>query len=230
MSIYDMILFGSLNFFYEMAIPQFLLMRRQKFRPYFFARLFIVIALSAALYFVPNYYIGLFGISYLLVFALLLIVGMFFFRVHFFDVLFYTVAAFAVQHMVWDILFIGYDVIGGFVEMRRPLALVLYFGVYALFFLFFYLFFPVSSEAGGDARGRGFELAVAAITLIFTYVLSSLVPEYGGWDILYRCYALICCALVLGVQFGIFERKKLKEKNRARSHQPRLRMEQRARV
>ena len=142
-----------LNFFYEMAIPQFLLMRRQKFRPYFFARLFIVIALSAALYFVPNYYIGLFGISYLLVFALLLIVGMFFFRVHFFDVLFYTVAAFAVQHMVRDILFIVYDVIGGFVEMRRPLALVLYFGVYALFFLFFYLFFPVSSEAGGDARG-----------------------------------------------------------------------------
>lgn len=116
-----MILFGSLNFFYEMAIPQFLLMRRQKFRPYFFARLFIVIALSAALYFVPNYYIGLFGISYLLVFALLLIVGMFFFRVHFFDVLFYTVAAFAVQHMVRDILFIVYDVIGGFVEMRRPL-------------------------------------------------------------------------------------------------------------
>lgn len=148
-----MILFGSLNFFYEMAIPQFLLMRRQKFRPYFFVRLFIVIALSAALYFVPNYYIGLFGISYLLVFALLLIVGMFFFRVHFFDVLFYTVAAFAVQHMVRDILFIVYDVIGGFVEMRRPLALVLYFGVYALFFLFFYLFFPVSSEAGGGARG-----------------------------------------------------------------------------
>lgn len=212
MSIYDMILLGQMNFFYEMLIPMLIMTRRQEKRRFFRLRLLLVAAASVGLYFMPSLEIGPFGMSYLIDAALVFLVGLFCLRLPLLDILFYTVASFAVQHIMWDVLFIAYDFIGD--AITRPLAIALYASMYIVMYLLFYLFFPVSGEKGGDVKDRRFELAVSALTLVFTYVLSSLVAYYPGWTILYRCYALLCCSFVLCLQFGIFERRKLKERNR----------------
>lgn len=133
-----MILLGQLNFFCEMLIPVLLMMRRQERRKLFLLRLLPVAAVAAALAFMPAISIGPFGVNYIIVFALVFLAGWFLFNVSPLDALFYTVAGFAVQHGLWDILFMIYDAIG---EIAQPVALAIYFfavlcGLYFVLFLF----------------------------------------------------------------------------------------------
>ena len=68
--------------------------------------------------------------------------------------------------------------------------------MYVCGYLIFYLFFPVSDKVGMGRKERGFELIISACTFAITYVLASFVPVVDEWNFLYRCYALLCCALV----------------------------------
>ena len=210
MSIYSMILAGQLNFFYEILIPLFLMLRRQERRSLFWLRIAAVVLLSGGLYFVPYIPVGPFGLHYLICLALAFLASLFCFRLPILDILFYTVAAFAVQHALWDILFMIYDAIGSSITPWQ--ARLIYAAVYVCGFIIFYLFFPVSDKIGKGRKERGFELAVSACTFALTYILASFVPVVEEWNFLYRCYALLCCALVLFLQFGIFERRALRER------------------
>ena len=205
MSVYAMILVGQLNFFYEILIPLFLMMRRQERRRLFWLRIAAVAVLSAGLYFVPFIPVGPFGLHYLICLVLAFAAGMFCFRLPILDILFYTVAAFAVQHALWDILHMIYEGIGPSITPWQ--ARLIYAGVYVCGYLLFYLFFPVSDKVGMGRKERGFELIISACTFAITYVLASFVPVVDEWNFLYRCYALLCCALVLFLQFGVFERR-----------------------
>ncbi|HIX50580.1 MAG TPA: ATP-binding protein [Candidatus Borkfalkia faecavium] len=205
MNVYGMILVGQLNFFYEILIPLFLMMRRQERRRLFWLRIAAVAVLSAGLYFVPFIPVGPFGLHYLICLVLAFAAGVFCFRLPILDILFYTVAAFAVQHALWDILHMIYEGIGPSITPWQ--ARLIYAGVYVCGYLIFYLFFPVSDKVGMGRKERGFELIISACTFAITYVLASFVPVVDEWNFLYRCYALLCCALVLFLQFGVFERR-----------------------
>ena len=211
MNYYSMILLGQLNFYMEMLIPMLLLIRRQEKRNFFWLRLLPVVAAGAGFVFMPAVSIGPFGMNYLIVSSAVFLAGWFLFRLSPLDVLFYVVAAFAVQHGLWDVLFMIYDGIG---EITQPVALVIYFSLYLVAYLLFYFFFPVSDFKKGGIKGRGLQFAVSCFIIAFVYVIASFVPVYDGWNILYRLYALVCCIFAIGLQCGLFEHTKLNEKNR----------------
>lgn len=206
-----MILLGQLNFYMEMLIPMLLLIRRQEKRNFFWLRLLPVVAAGAGFVFMPAVSVGPFGMNYLIVSSAVFLAGWFLFRLSPLDVLFYVVAAFAVQHGLWDVLFMIYEGIG---EITQPVALVIYFSLYLVAYLLFYFFFPVSDFKKGGIKGRGLQFAVSCFIIAFVYVIASFVPVYDGWNILYRLYALVCCIFAIGLQCGLFEHTKLKEKNR----------------
>ena len=211
MNYYSMILLGQLNFYMEMLIPMLLLIRRQEKRNFFWLRLLPVVAAGAGFVFMPAVSIGPFGMNYLIVSSAVFLAGWFLFRLSPLDVLFYVVAAFAVQHGLWDVLFMIYEGIG---EITQPVALVIYFSLYLVAYLLFYFFFPVSDFKKGGIKGRGLQFAVSCFIIAFVYVLASFVPWYDEWNMIYRLYALICCIFALGLQCGLFEHSKLKEKNK----------------
>lgn len=211
MNYYSMILLGQLNFYMEMLIPMLLLIRRQEKRNFFWLRLLPVVAAGAGFVFMPAVSVGPFGMNYLIVSSAVFLAGWFLFRLSPLDVLFYVVAAFAVQHGLWDVLFMIYEGIG---EITQPVALVIYFSLYLVAYLLFYFFFPVSDFKKGGIKGRGLQFAVSCFIIAFVYVIASFVPVYDGWNILYRLYALVCCIFAIGLQCGLFEHTKLKEKNR----------------
>ena len=211
MNYYSMILLGQLNFYMEMLIPMLLLIRRQEKRNFFWLRLLPVVAAGAGFVFMPAVSVGPFGMNYLIVSSAVFLAGWFLFRLSPLDVLFYVVAAFAVQHGLWDVLFMIYDGIG---EITQPVALVIYFSLYLVAYLLFYFFFPVSDFKKGGIKGRGLQFAVSCFIIAFVYVIASFVPVYDGWNILYRLYALVCCIFAIGLQCGLFEHSKLKEKNK----------------
>ena len=211
MNYYSMILLGQLNFYMEMLIPMLLLIRRQEKRNFFWLRLLPVVAAGAGFVFMPAVSVGPFGMNYLIVSSAVFLAGWFLFRLSPLDVLFYVVAAFAVQHGLWDVLFMIYEGIG---EITQPVALVIYFSLYLVAYLLFYFFFPVSDFKKGGIKGRGLQFAVSCFIIAFVYVIASFVPVYDGWNILYRLYALVCCIFAIGLQCGLFEHSKLKEKNK----------------
>lgn len=211
MNYYGMILLGQLNFFCEMLIPVLLMMRRQERRKLFLLRLLPVAAVAAALAFMPAISIGPFGVNYIIVFALVFLAGWFLFNVSPLDALFYTVAGFAVQHGLWDILFMIYDAIG---EIAQPVALAIYFSLYFVAYILFYFFFPVNNVRQSGVKGRGLQFAVSGFIIATVYIIAALVPWFYSWNILFRLYALICCVFALGLQCGLFEHTKLKERNR----------------
>lgn len=208
--VYDYILLGQLNFFYEVLIPLFLMLRKQERRSLFCLRVAAVAAASVGLYFVPEIPAGPFGIHYLICLVAAFAASMFCFRLPVLDILFYTVAAFAAQHALWDILFMIYDAIGPAIDPWT--ARLIYVGFNVSCYILFYLFFPVNDMTGKGRKERGIELAVSACTFAIVYIIASYVPVLDDWNILYRCYALLGCALVLYMQFGIFERRALRER------------------
>lgn len=208
--VYNYILLGQLNFFYELLIPLFMMLRRQERRSLFWLRMAAVAAVSVGLVFLPEIPAGPFGIHYLICLILAFGASMFCFRLPVLDILFYTVAAFAVQHAMWDLLFMIYDAIGP--SIAPWTARLIYIGFYLLSFIAIYLFFPVSDKVGKGRKERATELAVSACTFAIVYILASYVPVISEWNILYRLYALLGCALVLYLQFGIFERRALRER------------------
>lgn len=208
MNYYSLILLGQLNFYLEMLIPMFLLMRRQERRSFFWLRLLALAAAGAGLAFMPVLEIGPFGMHYLIVFGIVFLAGWFVFRVRPLDALFYAIAAFAVQHGLWDVLFIVFESIG---YMTQATALVIYFCLYAAAYTLFFFFFPVNER--GAVKGRGLQFAVSGFIIAFVYVVASLVPWYSEWNILYRLYALLCCVFALCLQCGVFEQDKLRRRN-----------------
>ena len=170
MNYYSLILLGQLNFFYEVFIPMFILMRRQEKRRFIWLRLAVVAALSVSLVFMPFLAIGPFGMNYLIALALAFFAGLFIFKVSPLDVLFYVVEGFAIQHLMWDVLFIIFESIG---ELSQAAALGIYIPLYVVEYVLMFLFMPVSDAHKGGMKGRVTEFVIAALTIAFTYVLSS---------------------------------------------------------
>ncbi len=211
MNYYSLILLGQLNFYLEMLIPVLMLLRRQERRSYFFLRLLPVAAVGAGLAFMPAIAIGPFGLNYLIVSAIVFLAAWFLFNISPLNALFYTIAAFAVQHGLWDILFVIFEAIG---TLTQAAALAIYFSLYLVAYILFFLFFPVSDLKQGGVKGRGLQFAVSGFILAFVYIIASFVPWISEWNILYRLYALVCCVFALGLQCGLFEHTKLKERTR----------------
>ena len=211
MDYYSLILVGQLNFYLEMLIPVLILLRKQERRSLFILCLLPVAALAVAFAFMPWVGIGPFGFNYLIVAAAVFLIAWFLFNISPPDALFYTIAAFAVQHGLWDILFMIFEAIG---ELSQAAAICIYIGMYLVAYALFYLFFPVSDVHQGGIKGRGLQFAVSAFIIAFVYVIASFVPWISSWNILYRLYALVCCVFAVGLQCGLFEHTKLKERNR----------------
>lgn len=211
MNYYNILLIGQLNFYLEILIPLLLLMRKQELRSCPVLRFLPIIAVGIGFVFMPSISFGPFGINYLIILCVVFLECWFLFKVGPLDALFYSVAAFAVQHIVWDLLFMLFELTK---VTTQAAVLTLYFSLYISVFLLLYLFFPVFNARQG-VKGRSLQFAASGFIITCVYVLASIVPWFYEWNLAFRLYALLCCIISLCLQYGIFDRDNLRRQNAA---------------
>lgn len=210
MSIYELLNFTNLHFFWELFLPVLIFLRRQERRPYFWLRLLAVLVLSVPLYFLPisGSYFGPFIMAFVLVYFLVIAAAFFCYRISPFNTLFVFVAAFAVQHLAWNIEFMIYESMS---SLTAPVGWLIYVLVTAAVYVACYAVLPVEVIQESTKRENKMLLVISALILLVTFFLSSLVSAYSEWTVYCRCYAIVCCILALSAQFGAFEQRRLRE-------------------
>lgn len=210
--VYSMVLvLGFYNFFLEMILAQLFLMYKQKKRKFFLLRTLGVAVCAIPFYFLPSMSVGPFGLVYLAVTAYLLIGGMVCYKCSFLNVLFYTVAAFAIQHFAWNTLLIIYELLGS--GISQAVGILLYIAVFLAVYTAMFFIFPFRAERDIAKSQRRAMLLGSALIILITFVISSIIPVAGGWTIAYRIYALVCSACALITQFGVLSRSGLELRN-----------------
>ena len=148
---------------------------------------------------------GWFNLNWMAVF-LACMAGFFFcFKVSLTDLLFFGTAAYAMQHLARNAATLTNAVFG----LKGFWA---YFDIFvvgvALYVLAYFVF--VRRIKKGDELGinNKYILALSVVTILIVYLLSVYVSreertEYSG-----KIYAIVCCLLLLILQFGLFERGK----------------------
>lgn len=210
MSIYDLLNFTNLHFFWELFVPVIIFLRGQERRPHFWLRLLAVIVLSVPLYFLPisEPYLGPFILTFVLVYVLVIAAAFFCYRISLFNTLFVFVAAFAVQHLAWNIEFMIFESMS---SLTAPVGWLIYALITAAVYVACYAVLPVEVIQESTRRENKILLVISALILLVTFVLSSLVSAYSEWTVYNRCYAIVCCILALAAQFGAFEQRRLRE-------------------
>ncbi len=195
---------GFGNFFAELFILAMILMRKFEHRPNFVIRLVGVIVVSPITIWFPNLYIGIFNYSYIIICAGCVAAVWFLYKVKFRSACFYTLSAWAAQHIAWALVLIFC-----FLAEVSDLALIfIYTGIYILVYVcvfFGFSFRRTDYELTGD---RISAVIVSFLTLFLTIFLYDLVGEYDQHTLYYSIYAIIACLLVLFVQYG-FTRKEI---------------------
>lgn len=200
-------IFGFASFFAELFVILLIFMRHAEKRRYFWLRLPVVCAAAVPLKFFPTLRIGIFGMSYFIIAAMVFLAGLFLYRTTVLNSVFYVLAAYASQHIAWDVFVIFCEIVGR-AELAAYFALyissyVLIYGAIFLLFSFRQAYYEVKSE-------RLAVVVMSALIIFVTCVLCDLIGAYDRWTYFYRIYAMICCALALATQFGVFERGKLR--------------------
>lgn len=199
---------GFVAFFAELFVIFLVFMRHAERRKYFWLRLLAVAVAAVPLKFFPTLRIGIFGMSYFIICAIVFLVGLFLYRTSPINAVFYTIAAYASQHIAWDIFVMLCDVAG---DTHTAVYFLLYFLTYSLVYALIFFVFSYRHAYYEVKNERTVVLVMSALIIFVTCIICDLISTYDRWTYFYRVYAIVCCALALATQFGVFERGKLRE-------------------
>lgn len=201
-------IFGMASFFIELFVFQILFMLKQERRSYFPLRLLASAALASGFYFLPKN-LGLICLPYIIITVYVFLCGVFCYKGTALISLFYTLAAFAAQHIVWNV----YAIICYFTPtMLDWQYVIIYLAVYLLMYPLLYFLFIRKLPAYDVNNDKIIVIIVSALILLLTSISNDVVGFFGGWNALYRLYSSLCCLLVLFLLFGVFQRRQLAEK------------------
>lgn len=208
----DILILGKFGFFVELFAAALLLMRHVEKRSYFPLRVFACAAVAVPLYFMPSVSYHGFGLEYLIALALIYLGGLACFKIRPLTGAFFSVGAFAMQHLGWNVLLVFFTTIG-LDNFGRAGGIVFYFVCYALVYTACAFVFPVR-DATVSGRTQNISLIViSALIMTCVYVLSSLLNYSGLWNVYCRMYAVVCCTFALCTQFGMFRTGSLMRRN-----------------
>lgn len=199
---------GMASFFVELFVLQTLFLFKQEKRPYFVLKLIAAAVIGAAFYYLPRS-ILITCVPYIIITAYVFLCGIFLYKCSFLNVLFYTLAAFATQHIVWSV----YAILCSFLPKLLTwhyiiIYLAIYIGLYSLIYVIFLRRFPIYDVK----RDKNVVIIISAVILLITTLATDIVTYFGGWNALYRAYSMLCCIFALLFQFGVFQRGQLADK------------------
>ena len=195
---------GGYQFYLELFFAMLVLSANLKKRRYFIYLLILVLAVGIPFYFMPRIPVLNLDLAYIIIF-----VAMFLFSVLLYEeklryIVINAVAAFAMQHLTWNIMYIILDIFALGFEVPRWLSLLTYFvcfiGLYALF-LYFVKHYKLRLTNVND---HFFVYIVGAVIIVITFVLSQMI---GSWSIVTRIYTIIsslaCLVLIFALPYAV---------------------------
>ena len=159
----------------------------------------------------PFLYIGWLNLNWALVLAVGMLLMMLCFKIKVSEMLFYGTSAYAMQHCarkLADILNYAFS----FRDMARIMTIIITCAI--LYVLFYFILVRRLRHSENLGIKDIYTIAVSIITIVVVYVLSVFVNQEGeSTNYSGKIYAIICCVLLLALQFGLFEHgKKEREK------------------
>ena len=187
------------NFFLEMMIINLILTKGCIRKKHYWVKLIGFFAFSFLLYFCDfNYYYG-FNPSFLIVYILIAFYDYLLYEISFVSLISFASASFALQHISWNITAIIIESLDSYTQLG---CIAIYIICFTCVYLLIYLIIKKSQIENMGEQFNNLSSCVAAFFIIaITYVLSSLVAYDPGWNVYFRIYAIICCAIALGFLF-----------------------------
>lgn len=178
---------------------------------YFVFSLFIVgLIYRGRIYYTNDFmYIAIFCFSFLLIWLC--------FDIRLIDIVFITTCAYAVQHIGYSVGAILYLIMD--IESLNVRYIVSSFSGQVIIGVVFYYFYKKNYMYARENKDKDIRiLALAIINLFLTIYLSNLVTattENGPIEIFLICkiYAIICCTLVIIIEFMVFKLNIFEKKN-----------------
>ncbi len=207
----DIIIFGLFNFYLEIFAPMLLLMRKVEKRKYFALRIIAMLLIGVSCYFLPRIKLGPLSVHYIIISVLLAVQILICYKTSVFSAVFFSLAAFSVQNIAWNVLMIFYDVIGlqNFTQFTGILAYIVVYAVIYTASVFFFEPLKTTDELG---RNKIRILIISAIIILLACSVNTLLNgdsnNYG------RMYAILTCLFALCTQFGIFRGSTLQSENK----------------
>lgn len=200
---------GMFSFYLEIFLIAFVFMRNAPRRSYFPLRLLASTAVAISFAFLPFLYIGIVGMSFLIIAVYAVLQLWFLYRTSALNCIFYVITAWSVQHIFSHILWI----LCSLIEMPVAVNILVYYAVYAAVFaaaFFTCSFRRKNYESGED---RLVVLLISGLVVFITCLMHDFVSHYSVWTAWHSVFAIMCCTLALFVQFGLSEKQKIQRKN-----------------
>lgn len=209
----DVVVFGYLNFYFELFFAVSVLVWHVKRRSEFLVRLLSCQALALLLYFLPSINLGMgISLSYILVLCLLVLELLFLFKMDVFTAIFYGVAGFAMQNMAWSFFMLLTQWIG-LKNLTQVTGILLYIGGYLLMYAFCFFYFGRRKLIGGSVKPNLTNLIIVTVIVLLIYLLSAIISYADMWSPYSRLYSILCGILALCCQFGVFQNSHLQNEN-----------------
>lgn len=220
---FDAVLLEILKFQYLILPPVFISVFSLKRRNFFVLRTYIgmiVYCIASNLIYTQLYPYKLFGqidLSYFIMILMAVVYVYFCYNVRIKNILFFFMAAYAVQNAAYNFIRIVIAVTG--VEYRGRLGCWMQFSVYLFSYILFYLLIIRKMKNTDDIDwDNKIILSMSVITLTAVYVLSSfftalLEDQEVLLIVVGRSYALLCCLLELILQLSLCYRTRQKQEN-----------------
>lgn len=200
---------GFFSFFSELAIIQFLFMRKFARRSFFWIRLLIGTAVGVVFVFMPSLSAGPVGFAYFVVLAYVVGFAAFCFKANVFNCIFYGLAAWAVQHMAWSFYLIACMLF----KMDTAVTVTVYISIYAATYTATFFAFSFGRNDHVIHRERLMAGVISAVVLFVTTVLYDFSVAQDGNSVWTSLYAAILSLTILFVQFGILSKDFLRRKS-----------------
>lgn len=222
MSVFLSLLYSELRYSVPLLIAGCLFMPFFPKRSHFIIRCIISFTIYIAIdcvisYFRPYLKIEWFSFSFAMTFVVMLFALFFCLKTSFKNILFFGMAAYAIQNSVDNITNL---IIPWYPNVYLGTNHTLFWPIYALvlisvYTIGYFLFFRKTKNRNADnINGKIFYL-VLFTTLFVVYILSMYATLTNGVaeQMSIRIYAIVCCILLLSIQFGIFEKSAIEEQN-----------------
>lgn len=191
---------GLYMFYLELLAAQLMTMRRVARRKFFPLRMILALVVALPFRWLPILHIGFFGISFIMITVYAAFAAAFMYDTNALHIIFCTLAAFAMQHIASSIVFIMQMYI---TDAPAVVESVMHIVIFAAAYLVLFLAFGLRGSDYEVGREKLPAIVICSLILVITCLMNDLVELFGGWTVLYRVYAVICCIFALGTQYGM---------------------------
>ena len=207
-----LVLLKNAQFYLELLIPFFCITIPLKKKKYFWIYYIVALLVAIPCYFLPELTLFNVNFSYILLDLVLFGFGLLMFKEKVSLIALYSISAFAIQNLVWNIIWISLDMLP---EGTAPIGWTVSFSYFMLIafvsglFGFFFYRFQIRI---GDQRLNVALLSIGTIIILADFLFSQFVDS---WNLSLRFYAILSGVVSISLLFvlpQVYENRIQKEK------------------